>query len=247
MCSLEKLGRVYVLTLTGDNEHRLNADLIAALRSALAKVRAEYAAAPEGSASSPPPRAGSSPTASTSLGPTPPDPLRLSPAPFVPRRPLQARGRGPHVPPDAHHLRRQRPRRRRRVHARHQPRLHDDEGGSGVLVHERAQHRRPLPAVLHVADAGEDRRSEDAEGRDAPGGEDHGSGSEGEGIVDSVHAGADEALQAAMRMGEELAARNWDGGVYASIRMAAFPDLCRTVGLTAEDAEEKLTTVAAKL
>ncbi|URD74093.1 enoyl-CoA hydratase isomerase family protein [Musa troglodytarum] len=67
------------------------------------------------------------------------------------------------------------------------------------------------------------------------------------GIVDSVHAGADEALQAAMRMGEELAARNWDGGVYASIRMAAFPDLCRTVGLTAEDAEEKLMTVAAKL
>lgn len=67
------------------------------------------------------------------------------------------------------------------------------------------------------------------------------------GIVDSVHAGADEALQAAMRLGEELAARNWDGGVYASIRMAAFPDLCRAVGLAAEDAEQKDKTIAAKL
>ncbi|WOK99318.1 hypothetical protein Cni_G08030 [Canna indica] len=108
-------------------------------------------------------------------------PLRLPPAPLLPRRPLQARGRRLHVPPGAHRRRRDRPRRRRRVHACDLPRLRGDAGGSGVPLHERARHRASLPAVLHVVDAGENRRPEDAEGRDAPSGEDQGGGGEGEG------------------------------------------------------------------
>ncbi|XP_078428307.1 enoyl-CoA delta isomerase 2, peroxisomal-like [Wolffia australiana] len=45
MCSLEKRGGVFVLTLTGDGEHRLGPALIDELRAALAKVRAAARAA----------------------------------------------------------------------------------------------------------------------------------------------------------------------------------------------------------
>nr|CAD1842249.1 unnamed protein product [Ananas comosus var. bracteatus] len=45
MCTLEKRGRVYVLTITGDHQHRLNPTLISAIRAAVARVRS---AAPPG-------------------------------------------------------------------------------------------------------------------------------------------------------------------------------------------------------
>ncbi|KAI3934812.1 hypothetical protein MKW98_026220 [Papaver atlanticum] len=39
MCSLEKSGNIFILTLTGDDEHRLNAMLIESIRNALKQVR----------------------------------------------------------------------------------------------------------------------------------------------------------------------------------------------------------------
>ncbi|GMP86019.1 hypothetical protein CsSME_00038973 [Camellia sinensis var. sinensis] len=39
MCMLEKRGNIFFLTLTGDDEHRLNPTLIGSLRSALREAR----------------------------------------------------------------------------------------------------------------------------------------------------------------------------------------------------------------
>jgi enoyl-CoA hydratase/carnithine racemase len=40
-CAVEKRGRVYVITLTGEGEHRLNPALLSAIRAAVATVRAD--------------------------------------------------------------------------------------------------------------------------------------------------------------------------------------------------------------
>ncbi|KAI4348136.1 hypothetical protein L6164_008895 [Bauhinia variegata] len=41
MCTLEKRGNLFILTLTGTDEHRLNPTLLDAIRSALRRVRSE--------------------------------------------------------------------------------------------------------------------------------------------------------------------------------------------------------------
>ncbi|KAF2318717.1 hypothetical protein GH714_010272 [Hevea brasiliensis] len=41
MCTLEKRGNIYILTLTGSGEHRLNPTLIDSIRSALRRLHAE--------------------------------------------------------------------------------------------------------------------------------------------------------------------------------------------------------------
>ncbi|KAL2465581.1 Enoyl-CoA delta isomerase 2 [Abeliophyllum distichum] len=54
------------------------------------------------------------------------------------------------------------------------------------------------------------------------------------GIVDSAHASAEEAVQAAMCLCEELSKKRWDGKVYAEIRKALYPELCGLLGLKDE-------------
>ncbi|CAI9118238.1 OLC1v1019775C1 [Oldenlandia corymbosa var. corymbosa] len=51
------------------------------------------------------------------------------------------------------------------------------------------------------------------------------------GIVDSVHGNEEETMKAAKGLGEELAKKKWEGNVYAEIRKALYPDLCRILGL----------------
>lgn len=46
MCTLEKRGNVYILTITGNDEHRLNPTRIDSIRAALARIRSETANAP---------------------------------------------------------------------------------------------------------------------------------------------------------------------------------------------------------
>nr|GMD59024.1 enoyl-CoA delta isomerase 1, peroxisomal-like [Ipomoea batatas] len=41
MCTLEKRGNVFILTLTGDDEHRLNPTLIDSIRAAIRRAREE--------------------------------------------------------------------------------------------------------------------------------------------------------------------------------------------------------------
>ncbi|KAL2329602.1 hypothetical protein Fmac_017183 [Flemingia macrophylla] len=43
MCTLEKRGSIFILTLTGDGEHRLNPNLLNSIRSSLRRVRHEAA------------------------------------------------------------------------------------------------------------------------------------------------------------------------------------------------------------
>ena len=52
------------------------------------------------------------------------------------------------------------------------------------------------------------------------------------GIVDSAHDAAEEVVTAAVRLGEQLAARKWNGEVYAEIRKALYPELCKELGLS---------------
>ncbi|KAL5997810.1 Enoyl-CoA delta isomerase 2, mitochondrial [Asimina triloba] len=62
----------------------------------------------------------------------------------------------------------------------------------------------------------------------------------GMGIIDAAHDTAEETVEAAVRRAEELADRKWKGEVYASIRKATFAEVSETLGLV-----EKKTTVAA--
>ena len=51
------------------------------------------------------------------------------------------------------------------------------------------------------------------------------------GIVDSAHDSAEAVVEAAVHLGEELVKRKWDGEVYAEIRKALYPELCGVLGL----------------
>ncbi|XP_009586885.1 enoyl-CoA delta isomerase 1, peroxisomal [Nicotiana tomentosiformis] len=50
------------------------------------------------------------------------------------------------------------------------------------------------------------------------------------GIVDSAHSGAEETVEAAVRLGEELMSRNWDGKVYADCRKTLYVELLNSLG-----------------
>ncbi|KAE8650333.1 enoyl-CoA delta isomerase 2, peroxisomal [Cucumis sativus] len=52
------------------------------------------------------------------------------------------------------------------------------------------------------------------------------------GLAESAHQGEDGVMEAAVRLGEELAARNWDGDVYAEIRKSLYPEISGLLGLT---------------
>jgi enoyl-CoA hydratase/carnithine racemase len=56
------------------------------------------------------------------------------------------------------------------------------------------------------------------------------------GIVDSVHNSGEATVEAAVRLGEELVKRKWDGEVYADIRKSMYPELCFVLGLANKDA-----------
>ncbi|KAK7327928.1 hypothetical protein VNO77_22021 [Canavalia gladiata] len=52
------------------------------------------------------------------------------------------------------------------------------------------------------------------------------------GIVDWAHDSTEKVVEAAMRLGEELAQRKWVGEVYADIRKSLYPEACGVLGLT---------------
>lgn len=61
------------------------------------------------------------------------------------------------------------------------------------------------------------------------------------GIVDSVHDSGEKVVEAALGLGEELAQRKWNGEVYAEIRKGLYPESCKELGLT------RTTVVAPRL
>lgn len=52
------------------------------------------------------------------------------------------------------------------------------------------------------------------------------------GMVYSAHDSAEGTVEAAVRLGEQLAARKWDGKAYAELRKSLYPKLCGVVGST---------------
>ncbi|KAK9144822.1 hypothetical protein Sjap_004725 [Stephania japonica] len=51
------------------------------------------------------------------------------------------------------------------------------------------------------------------------------------GIIDSVHESPAETLEASLRLAEKLSSRKWNGDVYSEIRKASFPEICKLFGL----------------
>ncbi|KAJ1434770.1 Enoyl-CoA hydratase/isomerase [Sesbania bispinosa] len=51
------------------------------------------------------------------------------------------------------------------------------------------------------------------------------------GIVDSAHDSVESTVEAAMRLGEEVGGRKWVGEAYAEIRKSLYPEACLVLGL----------------
>lgn len=54
----------------------------------------------------------------------------------------------------------------------------------------------------------------------------------GLGLIDSAHGSAEETVDAAEHLAGSLSKRRWDGKVYAELRKALLPEVCRVFGLT---------------
>ncbi|XP_062168016.1 enoyl-CoA delta isomerase 2, peroxisomal-like [Alnus glutinosa] len=54
------------------------------------------------------------------------------------------------------------------------------------------------------------------------------------GIVESAHDGVESVVEAAVSRGEQLAQRKWNGEVYAEIRKSLYPEVCGVLGLVAK-------------
>lgn len=55
------------------------------------------------------------------------------------------------------------------------------------------------------------------------------------GIVDSAHDSEEKVAEASMRLAEQLASKKWNGEVYAEIRKSLYPDICGMLGLVPKD------------
>ena len=244
MCTLERRGRVFVLTLTGEDQHRLGHPLIAAIRSALAEVLAAAQAQPQGPGAALVTVAegrffsngldiGWAGTSRARLGelvdalrPVAADLLAL-PMPTVAAVTGHASAAG-FLLALCHDYRLMR-------------------ADRGVLYMSEVDIGLPLPpyfvhvlrAKISQAHALRDvvlrgKKLKAPEAREM-------------GIVDVVCPGAPETAAEALKLAEQLAARKWDGAVYASIRMSMFPDACRAVGIAVESDEEKSRHFASRL
>ncbi|KAM0939645.1 putative enoyl-CoA hydratase/isomerase, ClpP/crotonase-like domain superfamily [Dioscorea sansibarensis] len=231
MCTLEKRGRVYLLTLTGSDQHRLNLTTVGSIRAAIAHVHAAaLVTAAEGKFFS----NGldlawirASPSVlihqfESALRAMIADLVSL-PMPTIAAVTGHAAGGG-------------------FIFAR----AHDYvvmRGDGGFIYMSELDIGEPIReygmSVLRsrISDARALRdlvlRSEKMKAGEA----------ERKGVIDrAVEGGAEEAVAVAVRMADEMAARGWDGGVYASTRKGAFPQVFKDLGLD-EDTDEDISRV----
>lgn len=59
-------------------------------------------------------------------------------------------------------------------------------------------------------------------------------------LVHSAHDSVEGTVEAAMRLGEELAGKKWVGEVYAEIRKSLYPEMCSVLGLTTKSVVSKI-------
>ncbi|KAH7651453.1 Enoyl-CoA hydratase/isomerase protein [Dioscorea alata] len=239
MCSLEKRGPVFVLTLTGDGDHRLGPDVIAAIRAALATARNEALSTPGGAALVTTAegrffsngfdlgwaKAAGSPSAARArlesmvslFSPVVADLLTL-PMPTIAAITGHAAAAGFVLAMSHDHVL-----------------MREDRG---VLYMSEMDLGLPFPEyfmVLMRSKIVDPRTLRDvALGAMKIGGKE----AKERGIVDRVYPGTEETLEAAMKLGEQLAGRGWVGTVYAETRKAAFPELCKAVVDVDEDKEK---------
>ncbi|PKA56847.1 3,2-trans-enoyl-CoA isomerase, mitochondrial [Apostasia shenzhenica] len=247
MCSLEKRGHVFILTLTGDGEHRLSPEVIAAVRSALARAKSESSVGggrgfalvttAEGRFFSNGfdlawARAGGSPSeARVRLGsmvslfiPLVSDLLSL-PMPTIAAVTGHAAAAGFMLAITHDYVE-----------------MREDRG---VLYMSELDIGMPFPpyflAILRSKIANPKVLREIVlQGKKIGASE-----AARKGIIDRAHGSAAETVEAAVRRAEELAARNWNGEVYASIRRGGLPEICRAVGLSDETEEERQKLLSA--
>lgn len=68
------------------------------------------------------------------------------------------------------------------------------------------------------------------------------------GIIDSSHDSAEETVLAAVKLGEELARRRWDGHVYAQIRTVMYADMLNAIRFDETEEDESLVSkIASRL
>lgn len=60
------------------------------------------------------------------------------------------------------------------------------------------------------------------------------------GIVDSAHDSVEGVVEASVRLGERLVKRKWNGEVYAEIRKSLYPEMCAVLGLTQKSIVAKI-------
>ncbi|TVU20501.1 hypothetical protein EJB05_36712, partial [Eragrostis curvula] len=242
MCTLEQHGNVFVLTLTGDDEHPLGLPLIASLSSAVASAKAAAASAGPGAALVTVAEgrffsngldigwAGTSRTRlmelADALRPLAADLLAL-PMPTVAAVTGHASAGG-FLLALCHDYRVMR-------------------ADRGVLYMSEIDIGLPLPsyfvsmfrAKVTAANALRDVLLRGTKLRAAEAKE--------MGIVDAVCPGPTETVAKAIKLAEQLAARKWDGDVYASIRISIFPEACKSVGIVEESDEEKVKNFASRM
>ncbi|KAK9283365.1 hypothetical protein L1049_011607 [Liquidambar formosana] len=63
------------------------------------------------------------------------------------------------------------------------------------------------------------------------------------GVIDSAHDSAEETVEAAMRLGEELVGRRWDGHVYGEVRKAVMPEVLEAIAAV----DKVSTTIPSRL
>lgn len=229
MCTLEKTGNIFYLTLTGDDEHRLNPTLIATLQSSLAQVKSQavkgsvlitkadgkffsngfdlkYA------------QAGGSPQVAKDrlmnmvdlLKPVVADFMCL-PIPTIAAVTGHAAAAGLMLAMSHDYIM-----------------MRSDRG---VLYMSELDIGMTLPdyftAMMRskIGSAGARRnlllKTAKIRGEEAV----------RMGMVDSAHPTAEETVDAAVRLGEELGKKCWDGKAYAEIRKSMFPEVCGILGL----------------
>ncbi|XP_078151525.1 enoyl-CoA delta isomerase 3-like [Carex rostrata] len=238
MCTLEKRGRVLILTLTGSGEHRLGPDLISSLRSALATARSDRTAAAlvtvgEGrffSNGLDLAWAQNSSEGITTLvslvKPLIADLISL-PMPTVAAVTGHAAAAGMMLAL-AHDY----------VYMR---------GDRGVLYMSELDIGLPFPdyfMALMRAKITDPRTLRDVTMRAK---KITGTEAKERGLVDKVCQSASETVAEAVKMAEELAGRNWDRGVYVSIRMSVYPNLCKSLEIPQESDEAVTKHFASKL
>lgn len=235
MCTVEKRGNIFILTLTGDDEHRLNPTLISSIRSALADIKSQSLSSP------------ASPAAliTTATG-------KFFSNGFDLRWAQSGDGAGDGFMDRLHHMVEsfkpvvadliELPMPTIAAVTGHAAAAgfvlglsHDYvamRGDKGVMYMSEVDIGMTFPEYFNVlfkekVASAVARREVLMWGRKLKAVD-----AVGFGIVDVVGKDGDEAVEKAVKLGEELVKRKWNGEVYGEIRKGLYPKLCEELGLS---------------